>query len=121
MSAPDGQERTIKSLRDFLSFCDMAAEVAQGGKAAYDANRITRLAAEAVLHRLGESVARLPQDLIAANPQVSWRGIKATRNLIAHDYNQIDYEIVWELLTIRVPNEAAHVHAILEALTAQGQ
>ncbi|MFD3592683.1 hypothetical protein ACFWU5_08135 [Nocardia sp. NPDC058640] len=39
----------------------MAAHLIIGGKEAYDADQNLRLAAEAVLHRLGESVARLPR------------------------------------------------------------
>ncbi|MGY0502158.1 hypothetical protein ACWZHB_27030 [Nocardia sp. FBN12] len=69
MSGRDAGERTVKSLQDFLAFSEMAARIVSGGKAAYDSDEITRLAAEAVLHRLGESVARLPGEFVASHPE----------------------------------------------------
>ncbi|MFD3511069.1 DUF86 domain-containing protein [Nocardia sp. NPDC058666] len=113
MSGRNTGDRTVKSLRDFLAFSEMAARIVSGGKAAYDSDEITRLAAEAVLHRLGESVARLPAEFIAAHPEVSWRGVKATRNLVAHNYDAVDHTILWNLLATRLPKEAAGVREIL--------
>ncbi len=118
MSRCPVSERTIKSLRDFLTFSDMAAHIINGGKEAYDADQNLRLASEAVLHRLGESVARIPDDFIAAYPEVSWRQIKATRNLVAHNYDGVDHEILWNALANRMPEEANRVRAILTDLTA---
>ncbi|GEM30646.1 DUF86 domain-containing protein [Nocardia neocaledoniensis NBRC 108232] len=116
MSGRDTSERTARSLRDFLAFSEMGARIVSGGKSAYDSDEITRLAAEAVLHRLGESVARLPEEFIAAHPEVSWRGVKATRNLVAHNYDAVDHNILWNLLANRLPAEAATVRAILGEL-----
>ncbi|MGM7646585.1 HepT-like ribonuclease domain-containing protein [Nocardia sp. JW2] len=94
----------------------MAARIVSGGKSAYDSDEITRLAAEAVLHRLGESVARLPEEFMAAHPEVAWRGVKATRNLVAHNYDAVDHNILWNLLANRLPREATAVRQILAQL-----
>ncbi|MEV0333943.1 HepT-like ribonuclease domain-containing protein [Nocardia sp. NPDC050717] len=121
MSGRDTGERTARSLRDFLAFSEMGARIVSGGRSAYDSDEITRLAAEAVLHRLGESVARLPEEFIAAHPEVSWRGVKATRNLVAHNYDAVDHNILWNLLANRLPAEAAAVREILAGLeSAEG-
>ncbi|MGY0502152.1 HepT-like ribonuclease domain-containing protein [Nocardia sp. FBN12] len=121
MSGRDAGERTVKSLQDFLAFSEMAARIVSGGKAAYDSDEITRLAAEAVLHRLGESVARLPAEFVASHPEVSWRGVKATRNLVAHNYDVVDHTILWNLLANRLPGKAALVRQLLADLeTAEG-
>lgn len=120
MSGRDTGERTARSLRDFLAFSEMGARIVSGGRSAYDSDEITRLAAEAVLQRLGESVARLPEEFIAAHPEVSWRGVKATRNLVAHNY-AVDHNILWNLLANRLPAEAAAVREILAGLeSAEG-
>ncbi len=37
------------------------------------------------------------------NPQIPWSAIKGMRNLHAHDYENIDFEIVWNTLTEDIP------------------
>lgn len=32
-------------------------------------------------------------------PNIEWRGIKALRNRIVHDYDGVNLNMVWELLT----------------------
>lgn len=111
------RERTVGALRDFLRFCDTAAEVIVArGKAAYDADEALRLAAESILHKVGEAVARLPEEFTGAHPEVAWRAMKATRNLVAHRYDQIDYDILWAGLARQLPVEAERVRAILVEL-----
>lgn len=85
MSASD---RTRRTLEDFLEFADAAARLVARGKGDYGDDEMIRLAAEALLHNVGEVVARLDRDdpeLVAAHPEVSWRPMKGMRNLVAHD------------------------------------
>ena len=111
------RERTLACLRDFLRFSDTAARVIVArGKVAYDADEAHRLAAESILHKLGEAVPRLPDDFTAANPEVAWRAMKATRNLVAHRYDQVDYDILWAALAHRLPLEAERVRRILDQM-----
>jgi uncharacterized protein with HEPN domain len=72
-----------------------------------------RLAAEAILHKIGEAVARLPDEFIVGYPDVAWRSMKATRNIIAHRYEQVDYDIIWNGLAHRLPAEADRIRQIL--------
>ena len=79
-----------------------------------------RLAAEALVHKIGEVVARLDRDdpaLIADHPEVSWRPMKGMRNLVAHDHGAADPEIVWTTLEKSLPQEAKRVRGILDTLT----
>jgi uncharacterized protein with HEPN domain len=40
--------------------------------------------------------------------------MKATRNIVAHDYAQVDYDIIWNALAIRFPSEMAPVRSLLD-------
>ena len=109
--------RTRRTLEDFLEFAHAATRLVARGRASYDGDEMLRLAAEALLHRLGEVVARLDRDdpdLVASHPEVNWRAMKGMRNLIAHNYGAIDDEIVWTTLERDVPREAAHIQRILD-------
>ncbi|MBC3992909.1 DUF86 domain-containing protein [Streptomyces sp. AC563] len=89
--------------------------VAQPNIAAYEnGDEMLRLAAEAILHRIGEAVIRLDGEFTASHPEVRWRAMKGMRNLVAHGYGAVDYGILWNALAHSLPREAAHVRRILD-------
>lgn len=108
----DGRTRQV--LGDFLEFAGTGARLVERGRLAYDDDEMLRLAAEAILHRVGEAVARLGEPFTKTNPQVNWRPMKGMRNLVAHEYGAIDYNIVWNALERELPREAAEVRRILD-------
>jgi uncharacterized protein with HEPN domain len=102
-----------QTLDDFLEFAETGARLVARGRDAYDADEMLRLAGEAILHRIGEAVARLGEEFIRAHPTVAWRRMKGMRNLLAHDYGAVDYNIVWNALAHDLPREAGAVRRIL--------
>jgi uncharacterized protein with HEPN domain len=109
----DGRTRQV--LGDFLDFAATGARLVARGRATYDADEMLHLAAEAILHRIGEAVARLSDDFTKAHPQVHWRPMKGMRNLVAHEYGAVDYNILWNSLEHDLPHEAIEVQRILDA------
>ena len=101
-------------LSDFVDTALEAKElIVSAGRETFLADRTRQLAAEAIMNRLGEIVARLPDDVVARHPEVPWRAIRGMRNVVAHRYHLIDYEIVWTALARRLPADAAAVADIL--------
>ena len=47
---------------------------------------------------IGEACSKIEPDFKSVNPQIQWREIKDFRNRIVHDYNGINYEVVWEII-----------------------
>lgn len=105
--------RARQALTDFLDFAGVAARLVARGRAAYDTDEMLRLAAEAILHRIGEAVARLGAEFVETHPTVSWRQMKGMRNLIAHRYGAVDHNILWNALERDLPRQAAQVRRIL--------
>ena len=77
------------------------------------------------LHILAESCGRLPSELRERRSDINWRGIAGFRNVIVHDYLNLDLEKIWEVietdlppLAIVIAEELARVDA---ALQDQGQ
>ena len=106
--------RARLSLLDFQDFAWLAADLVSRGKAAYAGDVQLRLAAEAIIHKLGESVARLPTNLVDAHPEIPFRLLKAVRNLKAHNYDRADPEIIWQTLAVELPRVAAQVASIVD-------
>lgn len=106
-------DRDRQTLQDFGEFAATGARLVARGRKAYDEDEMLRLAAEAILHRIGEAVGRLSDEVVATNPQVRWRPMRGMRNVVAHEYGAIDYTIVWNALADELPTEAAEVRTIL--------
>ena len=118
MTGDEGLEpRARQALVDLLEFGALAERLVAKGKGAWDADEFLRLAGEAVLHRIGEAVARVERadpQLLADNPQVRWRPMKGTRNRMAHQYHAVDYDLVWNALSRDLPKEVAGVQKLLD-------
>ncbi|HUO07699.1 MAG TPA: HepT-like ribonuclease domain-containing protein [Phycisphaerae bacterium] len=60
-------------------------------------------AVERKIEIIGEAARRVSESCQAAHPEIEWRKIIATRHIFAHDYGELDYEVVWRIATIHVP------------------
>ena len=112
--------RLDQYLSDFLTHADRVEQLVAKGRSAFDDDEFLRYAAEALLVRLGEIVARMDQafpDLAEQHPELELRQLKGARNVIAHGYDIVDYNIVWEVMSIDIPRVAARVKALMR-LTA---
>jgi uncharacterized protein with HEPN domain len=110
--APTDKVRQV--LNDILGFTDEVNKyVIVLGEANFHSDRTIQYVAEALLHRIGEAVSRLPPDFIAAHPEVRWAKMKGMRNVVAHKYGFIDYRIVWRALSDNLPEDAAAIRRIL--------
>jgi uncharacterized protein with HEPN domain len=110
-------DRTGKALDDIIRFSEIAAGLVARGRDAYDTDEVNRLAAESILHKIGEVIARLGRndpDLLVAHPEINWRPMKGMRDKIAHDYDVVDYDLLWNALASRLPQEADGVRALIE-------
>lgn len=105
-----------RTLTDLLGFAEEVRDyvISPGEQNLYD-NRPTQLVAEALIHRIGEAVARLPEDVTTAHPEVSWRQMRRMRNVVAHEYGYIDYRIVWRALYRDLPQDVAVIERILQS------
>lgn len=51
------------------------------------------------LSQIGELSGKLSEELQREYSNIEWRGIKALRNRIVHDYEGVNLNMVWEFLT----------------------
>ena len=55
------------------------------------------------LELIGEAASHVPDAVRAANPQIPWRLIIATRNRLIHSYLGIDNDTLWSIIRSDVP------------------
>ena len=53
--------------------------------------------------QIGELANRLSDDMKENSKNIPWRAIRGMRNLHAHDYENVDLEIVWNTLLEDIP------------------
>lgn len=53
--------------------------------------------------QIGELVGKLSDEVKNKYDEMPWKEIKAMRNIAAHNYGEMDLEILWETATIDVP------------------
>lgn len=109
MTEPGAPRPIEKVVGDLLDAASAAADIVARGREAWDADRILRLAAEAVINRIGDAAGKLPDEVRSAMPEVPWDDIRANRILVAHIYHRIDPEILRATLSQDVPRLAAEL------------
>lgn len=60
---------------------------------------------DAVIRRIeiiGEAVAHLTEATREAVPELDFRKMRGMRNIVAHDYANVELHIVWEVATVHV-------------------
>lgn len=112
-------ERDERTLREIVRLCDDGTRLVDRGRDWYlsDELNIPGLAAESIIIRIGENVARLSAETVAANPQVPWSSIKRMRDRLAHHYEATDYDAVWDTLDVDLPRVRAAVESLITEAT----
>jgi uncharacterized protein with HEPN domain len=73
---------------------------------------------DAVVRRIeiiGEATAHLNEETRQAIPELPFRKMRGMRNIVAHDYANVDVQIVWEVATTQIPQ----IVAVLERFFAE--
>jgi uncharacterized protein with HEPN domain len=84
------------------------------GKAAFLADIKTQDAVLRNLQTMCESTQRLPTDWKAAFPEMDWQGIGDFRNVLTHQYLEIDLDVVWDIIENYLPNLKTTMDEIAE-------
>ena len=64
--------------------------------------------------QIGELTTRLSQDFKATHPEISWHDIKATRNISVHEYDRVNFNVIWDILNHDIPILREQLAKILE-------
>lgn len=106
--------RTVLNLESLVEYCEVIARITgQAENAEGLADTSVQWAAEMGLIRIGETVNRLPAELLDAYPAQPWRVIVAMRNMAAHQYDDLHPARLWRTLTRDVPSLRRYVEDIL--------
>jgi len=97
-------DRTDGTLRDILHHIDLATQFVQGlDREAFKADIRTVYAVTRCLEIISEASRRLPNEMKARHPNISWRQMAAAGNVYRQDYEDVAAQFVWDTVQRAVP------------------
>ena len=66
------------------------------------------------LEVIGEATKQLPEEFRGRYAHVEWRALAGMRDKLIHHYFGVDYDLVWDVVSTKIPKLAHDVEAILE-------
>ena len=82
----------------------------------YLTDDLFRSAVERQLEILGEASHRVSENFREQHPEIPWRGIKAQRNVIAHEYGMINDDQIWDRCQHDLPPLLESLQAALNSI-----
>lgn len=82
----------------------------------YDEFMADELRLSAVLHKLmviGEAIKHVPDDVRQRYPEVAWRAIAGTRDVIVHGYFTLNLPLIWQAVSEEVITLQQQIAAIM--------
>ena len=62
---------------------------------------------------IGEAANKISEDFSKKNLSIDWKGVIGLRNVLIHDYFGIDYNIVWNITKIFLPDFKSKLKSII--------
>ena len=102
-------------LRHILVEADYLIESSRGLSAEqFQSDETLKRAFVRSLEVIGEAAKKLPEEFRVAHPEVDWRAMAGMRDRLIHAYFGIDYDLVWDAVTRKVPDLRRQIAAILD-------
>lgn len=105
-------------LEDILRHGDEAVSFLEGvALAEFKKDRRLQLAVERLVEIVGEAAGRVEEATRKAVP-VDWKGLRSLRNVLAHRYNEVDHEFLYNIVKRRLRTDLEALRPYVEAADA---
>ncbi|MBZ0255587.1 DUF86 domain-containing protein [bacterium] len=52
---------------------------------------------------IGEAARHIPDSIIEQYPEIPWLEMRGLRNVLAHEYDRVDFDIIWRVIQEELP------------------
>ena len=102
-------EHIISAMEAILNFTEGIEE-----DAFYD-NDLIQSAVIRKFEIIGEAAKRLPDDWRTIYPKIPWKQMAGFRDVLIHDYDDLNLEIIWQTIHTQLPNTVIALHKIRDS------
>ncbi len=106
--------RDLERLEHIIEAIDRIQKYSQYGKEKFISDELIQTWIVNHFQVIGEAARALSPAFRKQHADVPWKQIVGMRNIIVHDYFQIDGEIVWNAVENELPKLRARIAAIIE-------
>jgi uncharacterized protein with HEPN domain len=104
-------------LRHMLDAAREAVQMAQGKtRADLDTDRPLNLSLVRLLEIVGEAASRVPISERTQYSGIPWMQIVGLRNQLIHGYDNVDFDILWEIVSQDLPPLIAELEKIFSSI-----
>ncbi len=108
-------DRIHQSIRHMLNHAREAHLLAMDrSRADLDADRAFSLQLVRLMEVVGEASRRVPEEFRSEYPETDWRGFAGLRDILIHQFDAIDYDILWGIVRDELPLLIGQLEAILQ-------
>ena len=108
------EERNPAYLWDMLEAArEVEAMLEHHDLAAFLADRMLLRAIERIIEIIGEAARRVSAPYQDAHPEIPWREIIGQRNILTHEYGQIDHALLYKTAVEDIPELIAKLQVLL--------
>lgn len=109
-------DRDVSYLLDMLTHAQGVVRSVEGRTfLEYVEDEDLRMAVERRVEIIGEAARRISSVFREAHPEIPWRKIISQRNILAHEYGEIEDEILWRVATVSIPELIARLEPLVPA------
>lgn len=79
----------------------------------YDADENLRLALVHLIQVVGEAARRVSEPVRSSHPEIPWTEIIGMRHKVVHEYLNVDFDVVWQVVVTDLPALVAALEKIV--------
>lgn len=103
------------SMQQILSNAKEAVKLSQGkSRADLEDDQLLNLAMTRLLEIIGEAAKRVPEEVQGKYPDLPWQQMIGLRNRLIHGYDQVDFDILWVIVSLDLPLLISQLEMILQ-------
>ena len=106
----------LERIKDIDEAISRIEKYAQYGKIEFEREELIQNWIIHHLQILGEAAAKLSPDFRQNNSQIPWNKIIGMRNILVHNYFEIDTEIVWAVIENDLPDLKKKTETLLSKM-----
>ena len=109
-------KQPVEYLRHILEEAEFLVSSSAGlDRAKLEADPVLARAFTRSLEIIGEATKKLSADLKRRYPDVEWRKMAGMRDRLTHDYFDVQYDIVWDVVCKKIPALRERISEIIAA------
>ena len=107
-----------KRLEHIKEGCEKIIGYAAGGREQFDSDEQVQIAIMHYISVIGEAskLHNIPKDFQVRHPEIPWREWVEQRNILVHNYDSINLNLVWRTATRDTPDLLSNISAILSSV-----